>query len=207
MKKFLSAIAIIAGIGQSQASPVFADPSPPNPPAVLFRTDWAPMPRSSTTNEPALTGAETEITSRRADFDLKGRTAIYSGNVRVKDPRMDLACEILTVRMGQTGGKVESITATGNVSIEFLDDKGQRIHGTGGRAVYTYNVTAHTTNDVIELFDNPMLETVQGTWKGDVITFDRANNNIRATNSRMVIRPDANGAGGPLLSPNMPSGK
>ena len=40
------------------------------------------------------------------------------------------------------------------------------------------------TNDIIELFDNPMLETVQGTWKGDVITLDRANG--RYSGSRAV---------------------
>lgn len=231
MKKFLSLIALMSWLAPSPAAPTFTEPPKPAPPALLFRTDWAPMPRPKTGNKTNIV-TETEIISRRADFDLKARTAIYSGAVRVKDPRMDLACEALIVKMSRTGGKFESVIAEKNVSIEFLDDKGQRIHGTGGRAVYTYNATKDVvsvtgcvtniykgvtnvtgcvttlitpgyTNDVIELFEDPVLETIQGVWKGDVITIDRANNNIRATNSRMVIRPDASSTNSttPLLAP------
>src|SRR5436190_10360851 len=104
---------------------------------------------------------------------------------------MDLNSQVLTVKMGGGSGKFESVVAEKNVSIDFLDDKGQRLHGTGGRAVYTYksvksvtnitgcvtntsrgmtritgcvtNINRGYTNDIIELFDNPMLETVQGT--------------------------------------------
>ena len=78
------------------------------------------------------------------------------------------------------------------------------LHGTGGRCVYTYNVANGVTNDVIELFDDPMLETVQGTWKGDVITLDRVKNTIKATNSRMVIRPQTGDTNVPNLIPNLP---
>lgn len=206
MKKSIYLIAFLGWIVASPAAPTFTEPPASPSPAVLFRTDWAPMPRPKTKTSTNVV-TETEIISRRADFDLKARTAIYSGSVRVKDPRMDMACEVLIVKMSQTGGKFESVIAEKNVAIEFLDDKGQRIHGTGGRAVYTYNVSKTTTNDVIELFDDPMLETVQGIWKGDVITLDRANNNIRATNSRMVIRPDSSSTNSttPLLAPIMPA--
>lgn len=141
-----------------------------------------------TNNVPEIT--ETRIKSDRAEFDLKGRYVVYSGNVRAKDPQMDLSCEKLTVQISQTGGKLESIIAEGNVVVDFLDDKGQRIHGTGGRATYNYRVTANATNDVIELTEDPVLKTQQGTMEGDVITYDRANDNLRVTNSRMVIRPE-----------------
>ena len=128
----------------------------------------------------------------------------------------------MTVRMSaQSVGRFDSVVAERNVSLDVMDQKGGRIHGTGGRAVYTYNVvpgvtnynvignvtnfhvSPGVTNDVIELFDNPMLETPSGTWKGDVITLDRGNNTIKATNSRMVIRPATTNA--PGIAPMSPA--
>lgn len=205
MKTFLPLIACLGWIIPGLAAPNFPEPeaTPPAatpPPTLLFRTDWAPMPR---TNAPKTT--ETVIKSQRAYFDLnKGRQqAVYLGDVRVKDPRMDLACEKLTVKLSGAG-KFENVVAEKNVSLDFVDQKGQRLHGTGGRCVYTYHVSNGVTNDVIELFDDPILETVQGTWKGDVITLDRVNNTIKATNSRMVIRPQTGDTNMPNLIPNLP---
>jgi lipopolysaccharide transport protein LptA len=205
MKTFLPLLACLGWAAASLAAPDFAEPettpAPATPPpTLLFRTDWAPMPRTN-----AVKVVETEIRSQRAYFDLnKGRQqAVYLGNVRVRDPRMDLNCEKLIVKLS-TAGKFENVIAETNVSVDFVDQKGQRLHGTGGRAVYTYNVAGGVTNDVIELFEDPMLETVQGTWKGDVITLDRVNNTIKATNSRMVIRPQTGTTNVPNLIPNLP---
>jgi lipopolysaccharide transport protein LptA len=153
------------------------------------------------TNNPEMT--EMEILSVSAYFDLKGHTAIYMGDVKVRDPRMDLACEVLTVHIPPAGNRPDSIIAETNVAIDFIDEKGQKVHGTGGKAIYTYNVIGTYTNDVLELMDNPLLETAQGTWHGDVITLDRVNNSIKASNSRMVIR-QAGGATNSLIPAPMP---
>jgi lipopolysaccharide export system protein LptA len=139
--------------------------------------------------------------SKRADFDLKARVAIYKGDVRVKDPRMEMACEYLTVKLSQEAGKFDTILAESNVSVDFYDEKGQKVHCTGGRAIYTYEVKRGMTNDLLRLLDDPLLETAQGSWKGDIITLDRGNNTIRATNSRMVIKSEPGSTNRSLLGP------
>lgn len=154
------------------------------------------------TNSPAADTNATEIISQSAYFDLKARTAIYLGDVRVRDPRMELTCEVLTVKLAaEGGGKFQNIIAETNVVIDFQDDKGQRIHGTGGKVIYTYNVTKTYTNDVMELMDNPLLQTAQGNWRGDVITLDRVNNTVKATNSRMRILQPAGSTNISILGP------
>jgi lipopolysaccharide export system protein LptA len=168
----------LAGLAAAQTGP---GPGPADSSAFAL----APATLRST-NSPEMT--ETEILSESAYFDLKGRTAIYMGDVKVRDPRMDLSCEVLTVHMAPSGGKFDSIVAETNVAIDFLDEKGQKVHGTGGKAIYTYNVFGNYTNDVLELMDNPVLKTVQGDWYGDTIKLDRVNNTISGTHSRMIIR-------------------
>lgn len=151
----------------------------------------SPAPRS-TNSTAAADATATEIISKSAYFDLKARTAIYMGDVRIKDPRMELSCEVLTVKLATEGpGKFQNIIAETNVVIDFSDEKGQKIHGTGGKAIYTYNVTPTYTNDVMELLENPLLQTAQGNWQGDVITLDRVNGTVKATNSRMRITQPA----------------
>lgn len=163
----------------------------------LFKLN-TPAPRGTNTdNLPA-----TEILSKSAYFDLKARTAIYLGDVRVKDPRMELSCDTLTIKIAEENGKkFQNVIAETGVTIDFVDDKGQRIHGSGGKAIYTYNVTKNYTNDVMELLENPVLTTAQGTWRGDVITLDRVNNTVKATNSRMRITQSPDITNSSILSP------
>lgn len=181
----------------ARAQTNFPEPAFTPPTSPLFQMGWSPLMRTNA----AAGGVVTEILSKRADFDLKARTAVYRGGVLVKDPRMELACEVLTVRLAAQGGQFESIVAETNVSVDFIDEKGQKVHGTGGRAVYTYNVKNGVTNDVVQLLDDPLLETDRGTWRGDVITLDRISNNIRVTNSRMIIRPETGKTNDSILGP------
>jgi lipopolysaccharide export system protein LptA len=181
MNKFAALTIIAAALAGLAAAQTGPGPGPADSSAFAL----APATLRST-NSPEMT--ETEILSESAYFDLKGRTAIYMGDVKVRDPRMDLSCEVLTVHMAPSGGKFDSIVAETNVAIDFLDEKGQKVHGTGGKAIYTYNVFGNYTNDVLELMDNPVLKTVQGDWYGDTIKLDRVNNTISGTHSRMIIR-------------------
>ncbi len=179
MKTFLLFVSIIA----AATGGVIAQPAP----GTLFSV-----------NGPTTA---TEIISKSAHFDLKARTAIYLGDVRVKDPRIELSCEVLTVKLDGSGGKFQNMIAETNVVMECLDHKGQKIRGTGGKAIYTYNVTATYTNDVMELMDNPILQTAQGTWQGDVITLDRGKNTVKVTNSRMHITQPAGTTNQSILGP------
>jgi lipopolysaccharide export system protein LptA len=124
-------------------------------------------------------------------------TAFYRGNVRARDPQMNLDCERLTVKLPTSGGRIDSILAEENVVIELLDDKGQKTRAKGARAVYTSTVTAGATNDVVELTGDarsgpPTLETEQGTLTGDVVLLDRATGRLQARgNVKMKLRPEA----------------
>jgi len=193
MKKLLPLILLLAGAAAGRAATNAVAPAAP-----LFKLN-TPVPRGTNTD----TAPATEILSKSAYFDLKARTAIYLGDVRVKDPRMELACDTLTVKLSEeNGAKYQSVIAETGVVIDFVDEKGQRIHGTGGKAIYTYNLTKTYTNDVMELLETPVLTTAQGTWRGDVITLDRVNNTIKATNSRMRIMQSPDITNSSILSPS-----
>ena len=123
------------------------------------------------------TNGTTEILSKSAYFDLKTRTATYVGDVRVRDPRMELSCEKLTVKLAsESGGKFDSVLAESHVAIEVLDEKGQRFHCTGGRAIYTY------AKDTMELTENARVQSLQGWCSGDLITYDRLRGTIGVVN-------------------------
>jgi lipopolysaccharide transport protein LptA len=137
---------------------------------------------------PAGTNVETHITSKSVDFDLKSRQAIYRGTVQVTDPRVNLTCELLTARIPAEGGRVDSIIAESNVVI-LIPDKGATNRATADKAVYHYQITGGTTNETLELTGSPTIETPQGTLTGDTITWDRGADTVRATNQRMIVRP------------------
>lgn len=145
-------------------------------------------PPTLVTNKPPVEPSFTEIFSDRADFDLKLKNAIYQGHVRVNDPKMKLLCERLTAQVPESGGRMDHIVAETNVVIDFLDEKGQTNHASGDKAVYTWSTTNSITNEVVVLTGNPKLENIQGTLTGDVMTWDRINNTLRATNQKMKIR-------------------
>jgi lipopolysaccharide export system protein LptA len=130
--------------------------------------------------------APTQIDSDRADFDyLNGRQAIYSGHVRVNDPRMTLTCAQLTVDLPPTGGRINHILAETNVVIDATDDKGATNIVTCDKAVYDYNVLGSVTNDTVTLTGNPQIVNAQGTNTADKIVWDRTNGHIRETNPHM----------------------
>lgn len=129
----------------------------------------------------------TQIFSDNVDIDLKTRTAIYRGHVRVDSPQMKMTCEIMTAIVPEAGGRIENIVAEHDVVIDAPDENGQPRHATGEKVVYTYKVVNTVTNEVAELTGNPRLESTQGTLTGDVIVWDRINNKMRATNPKMVI--------------------
>jgi lipopolysaccharide transport protein LptA len=153
-----------------------------------------------TTNAPApkpQPRTETLIESDGpADFDLAGRHVVYHDHVRVDDPEMKLRCEWLAADLPPpAGGRVTNIVAETNVVIDATDDKGQKMHATGDRAVYVYNVENGVTNETVTLTGNARLEDAQGWMTGDSIIWDRARNRLSVPNNpKMVIHGNLNGA-------------
>src|SRR5262245_56886824 len=56
-----------------------------------------------------------EIFSDQLDIDSKSRTAVYTGNVRVIDPRMKMTCDTMTANSLEGTNKTRRIVADGNV--------------------------------------------------------------------------------------------
>ena len=159
------------------------------------------------TNAPAAADRNIDISSKEGEFDLKAKVAVYRGNVRVEGQGMQLACEALTAKLPATGSRVESFVAEEKVVFDLVDEKGQKVHGTGDRLVYTYTVTETTTNEVVELMGNPILETSQGPMTGDVMRLDRINNKLNITNPHLLFREASASNTNQIKSPNVEPGQ
>jgi lipopolysaccharide export system protein LptA len=149
--------------------------------------------RAADTNAPTKPPPPTtHIESETAYADGKTRTLIYEGNVRVNDPRMNLRCERLTVKIGALGGHPESMIAETNVVITAVDEKAQTNRATGDKLVYTYKVESGVTNELIVLTGDPLPRIVspQMDMTGEKIYWDRINDRIWADKPRMDLRQD-----------------
>jgi lipopolysaccharide export system protein LptA len=138
-----------------------------------------PSPSAPATNQFA------EISS--LEYRIQTNSALFLGQVRVAHPQMDLACESVAVDFPRGGGTAERILAERAVAFDLMDDKGQKIHGTGQKALYTYQVTPTGTNDLLELTGNPMLTMTNGsTFQNSVIILDRANGKLVAPGKYLI---------------------
>ncbi len=151
---------------------------------------------------PAPPHEPTKIDSDSADFDLTGRHAIYTGDVRVDDSRMKLTCAQLTVDLPAAGGRINHIVAETNVVIDATDEKGATNHVASDKAVYDYQVQNGVTNETVTLTGNPVVKNSEGTQSGDTIIWDRANNHIRFINPHMVSGENLGDAIGNTNSPS-----
>ena len=160
-----------------------------------------------TTNAPAVKPqpprAPTRIDSDSVDFDLTARVATYRGHVYVDDPAMKLKCEWLVADLLQAAGRVTNIVAETNVVVDATDDKGQKMHATGDKAVYVYNVQDGVTNETVTLTGNARIENAKGWLTGEPIVWDRANGSLTAANEHMVFWQNLNGETAGTNSPIM----
>lgn len=134
------------------------------------------------------TNIETHIYSKTAVFEQLTRQVIYRGDVIVDDPRVHITCDILTAKLPATGKRVDSIVAETNVIILALDKKGETNRATADKAVYSFNVKAGVTNEVLELTGAPMIESPQIIWTGTKLVWDRVKDSISGDDSHMKVR-------------------
>ncbi len=124
------------------------------------------------------------------EYTLNTNRAEFLRNVRVDHPEMKLICETMNAEFSR-GNADKTIVAQRGVVADLTDPNGKKIRGVGGKAVYSYRVTATATNDTVELLENPRLESERGTNYGDVITFHRGSGQVVIKNFRGLIRPGA----------------
>jgi lipopolysaccharide transport protein LptA len=140
--------------------------------------------------------APTEITSDSGQFNLKSNIFVYTGNVRVNDPKLKLLCETMTIEAPKLPqGKFNRMTAVSNVVIDFLDDKGQPNHATADRAVYTESIINSLTNKMVVLTGSPVVTNLQGALRGDLIEWNLLTDEMKVLNEKTTIhQTGTNGA-------------
>ncbi|HWQ93827.1 MAG TPA: hypothetical protein VN673_19345 [Clostridia bacterium] len=121
------------------------------------------------------------------EYSFTPLLARFRGGVYISHPSMNWACESLTIQLPPESGPIQSILAEQGVSFDLLDKNGEKVHGTGDRVVYTYNVSGNVTNELVELSGNPVLERTDVasgnpiTMRNRVFVFDRIKNAVIVT--------------------------
>jgi lipopolysaccharide export system protein LptA len=123
------------------------------------------------------------------DYTLRQDSAVFRGGVYASHTNMNWVCESLTVE-SIPGGKV--LTAEQGVVFDLIDEHGQKIHGTGNKAIYTNSITGSVTNDLLTLFGTPakhaVLTMTNGTtFDNPLIIFDRTSGKISGPGSEFRI--------------------
>ena len=98
-----------------------------------------------TPNVDIMSAAPTEINAETMNFDIENRKAIFSGNVKVVDEKLNLQSDEMKIEF-DVDNNLEKIEATGNVVINSEGNS-----ATGGMAVYNFK------DGVIILSLNPIL--------------------------------------------------
>lgn len=125
----------------------------------------------------------TYIKSNTLKLEAKPRVFTYEGSVEVKNGDLLIYCESLVGTYSEKN-EIEQLTATRNVVIH----KGEKLHGTGQRAVYS------RANETVVLTENPELQQEGSVLSADKITMflkdDRsaAEGNVRV---KVVKKADA----------------
>ena len=142
-------------------------------------------PRPKTKGEPLQFA---EIVSREYTVGEKG--ALFEGAVRLNHPKMQWACGRISALVPPGSGRINRMVAEQAVKFDLTDDRGEQVHGTAEKAVYTYGVRAAVTNETMELLGHPAtLTTTNFTGRNGVFVLDLANHRLQAPGkSKYVIR-------------------
>lgn len=117
----------------------------------------------------------TEITSDKLLFDYAARFAVFTGNVVVTDPDMQLTADEMTVHL-TAGDQIEKIEAEGSVVIKM-----EGMHSKSGKAVYTLE------NGKLVLTGRPRVSREGSVLQAEKITYWRIENRLEAEPRARVL--------------------
>jgi lipopolysaccharide transport protein LptA len=140
------------------------------------------------TNSKAGVNQFAEILSHEYSVEPKG--ALFQGNVRVTSPQIQWNCGQINVLASPGAARVNRVVAEKAVVFDLTDDKGEKVHGAGDKAVYTFGVSGTVTNELMELSGSPaMLTTTNFAGQNEVFMLDLANHRLGAPGkSKYVVR-------------------
>jgi len=126
----------------------------------------------------------TEITSDKLLFDYGEKRAVFTGNVVVTDPDMQLTADQLTVFL-TTEDEIEKIEASGSVVIKM-----EGLHSQSGHAIYTLD------NGKLVLTDRPQVAREGSVLQAEKITYWRLENRLQAEpRARVLMFQEEDGDG------------
>jgi lipopolysaccharide export system protein LptA len=136
--------------------------------------------------------APTLIDADSLEFKLESLSAVYTGNVKVNDPDLQLTCEMLTARFRTNNSRleIESIIAETNVVIDAIDWEGRTNHATADKLVYSHLSVDGVTNQTLELTGDPKLSNPLGGLSGEIIFVDLVKGKVFAKNQSTSIKSD-----------------
>ncbi|MEX2606672.1 MAG: LptA/OstA family protein [Kiritimatiellia bacterium] len=117
----------------------------------------------------------TEITSEKLFFDYEGKIAVFTGNVVVTDPDLQLTSEKLTVYM-TAEDEIEKLDAEKNVEIKM-----EGMHSKSGKAVYTL------ADGKVVLTEQPQVSRDGSILQAERILYWRLENKLEAFPRARVI--------------------
>lgn len=121
----------------------------------------------------------TEITSDHLLFDYGNKIAVFTGNVVVTDPDMNITAETLTIHLGEND-EVTEIVARGNVVIKM-----EGMHSLSGVATFT------SEDQKLVLEENPQVFREANVLTGTKIIYFRAEDRMEAERARVLNFEDA----------------
>lgn len=132
-------------------------------------------PWSLPAQEKAAAERVTEITSDKLFFDYEGKQAVFTGNVVVTDPDLQLTANKLVVTM-TADDQIERLDAEGNVEIKM-----EGLHSRSGKAVYLL------VEGKVILTDRPQVSREGSVMQAEKITYWRLENRIEAFPQARII--------------------
>jgi lipopolysaccharide transport protein LptA len=137
--------------------------------------------------------SETHVSAKRADYDISRNVLVLDGNVVVRDPRVKIMADQITMLMS-TNREPEMLTAVGSVDIEqdlnpvvtpgkkdpVTGGKGFR-RATCGRAVYSVR------SGITVLTDKPVITQEGMTLRGSRIIYSRDEDKVHIDNTSVSI--------------------
>ncbi|MBN9693766.1 MAG: hypothetical protein J0M24_26285 [Verrucomicrobia bacterium] len=152
-----------------------------------------------------LTAAEHQVGEGKLDADegeLELRDGYYHffGNVRFRYPGvLDLDCDDLRIRLLKGTSQIDRLIASNRVVMTIVEAPSTNaispLRAGATNRVYAALAVYNGTNDIVTLTGTPesgqpWVERSEGSFKADVITFDRINDRLTAKgNFKMIINP------------------
>ncbi|WFB35275.1 LptA/OstA family protein [Kiritimatiellota bacterium B12222] len=128
--------------------------------------------------QPATAPAEdriTEITSDKLFFDYEAKKAIFTGNVVVTDPDLQLNADKLVVTM-TAQDEIDKLEAEGSVEVKM-----EGLHSRSGKAIYTIS------NGKVVLTDRPQVSREGSVLQADKVIYWRLENRMETEGKTRVI--------------------